>query len=144
MAWYVKFDDLYGSSTAHLHLGWCNAANVQMASRERVGGGAGVGASGGRFSLNDISVGILSDKTAPRLLEAAVKGKVFKKVEIHGTAKSGENEWTYVEIELTEALITSYQLGVLDNSPSTDDILLSLSFDKYKVVYRENPKSGTP
>lgn len=49
-----------------------------------------VGRVGGKMHLEDISLGIITDKALPKLMEAAVKGKVFKKVEIHGTATYGD------------------------------------------------------
>ena len=42
--------------------------------------------------------GVTGGKSLPRLLEAAIKGKVFKKVEIHGTATYGDaGEQTYLK-----------------------------------------------
>ena len=47
------------------------------------------GVTGGTASLSELD-GVTGEtaslKSLPKLLEAAVKGKVFKKVEIHGTA----------------------------------------------------------
>ena len=75
--------------------------------------------------LDDISLGIITDKALPKLLEAAVKGKVFKKVEIHGTATYGDaGEQVYLALELENVQITNYQLGVLDNDAATDDLSL--------------------
>ena len=88
------------------------------------------------MGFEDISIGIISDKATPKLLEAAVKGKVFKKVEIHGTATYGDaGEQTYLAIELENVQITSYQLGVLDNNAATDDLSMSLNFEKYTYAY---------
>ena len=84
-----------------------------------------------------------ADKAAPKLLEAAVKGKVFKKVEIHGTATYGDaGEQTYLAIKLENVQITSYQLGVLDNNAATDDLSLSLNFEKFEYNYWQRDPLG--
>ena len=84
-----------------------------------------------------------TDKSLPKLLEAAVKGKVFKKVEIHGTATYGDaGEQVYLAIDLENVQITSYQLGVLDNNAATDDLQIALNFEKYKSVFTSYSKEG--
>ena len=86
----------------------CNVASVNMSGHKAGGGGTGVGRVGGKMHLEDISMGIITDKALPKLLEAAVKGKVFKKVEIHGTATYGDaGEQVYLAIELENVQITS-------------------------------------
>jgi hypothetical protein len=37
-------------------------------------GGSGVGRVGGKMHYDDVSVGIITDKSLPKLLEAATKG----------------------------------------------------------------------
>jgi type VI secretion system secreted protein Hcp len=143
MAWYAKFDDIKGNSKAKNHIHWINAASVNIGGHKAGGGGTGVGRVGGKMHLEDISLGILNDIGTPRLLEAAVKGKVFKKVEIHGTATYGDaGEQVYLAVELENVQITSYQLGVLDNNAATDDLSLSLNFEKYKTIFTEYGKDG--
>jgi type VI secretion system secreted protein Hcp len=137
MAWYAKFDGIDGSASQSLHQNWINCASVNFGGHKAGGGGTGVGRVGGKMHLEDISIGIIHDRSTAKLLEAAVKGKVFKKVEIHGTAISGKDEQTYLEVKLENVQITSYQLGVLDNNAATDDLSLSLAFDTYKTLFRE-------
>jgi type VI secretion system secreted protein Hcp len=143
MPWYVKFDGVDGSATQRDHIHWTNAVTVNIGGHKAGGGGTGVGRVGGKMHLEDISIGIINDRGVPKLLEAAVKGKIFKKVEIHGTATYGDaGEQVYLKIELENVQITSYQLGVLDNNSATDDLALSLNFEKYKTVFTEYGKDG--
>lgn len=101
-----------------------------------------MGVTNGKMRIADVSIGITSDRSVPKLMEAAVKGRIFRTVEIHGTALSGKDEHTYIELVLEKAQISNYQLGVLDNNPATDDIFITLMFDNYKALYRE--PVGTP
>jgi type VI secretion system Hcp family effector len=135
MAWYAKFDGVDGSGLHKDHKAWCNVASVNMSGHKADGEGTGVGRVGGKMHLEDITLGIITDKALPKLLEAAVKGKVFKKVEIHGTATYGDaGEQVYVGIELENVQITSYQLSVLDNKAATDHLSIAVNFEKYELV----------
>lgn len=143
MAWYAKFDGIDGSSVHKDHTGWCNVAHVNMTGHKAGGGATGSGRVGGKMHLDDISMGIQTDKSLPKLLEAAVKGKVFTKVEIHGTATYGNaGEQVYLAVELENVQITNYQLGVLDNNAATDDMNLALNYEKFKTSYTAYSKEG--
>lgn len=143
MAWYVKFDGINGSSKRKDHVHWIEAVSVNIGGHKAGGGGTGVGRVGGKMHLEDVSVGIINDIGTPKLLEAAVKGSVFKKVEIHGTASYGDaGEQVYLHMELQNVQINNYQLGVLDNNYATDDMLLTLNFEKYKTIFTEYSRDG--
>jgi len=102
MAWYAKIDDLEGSAQHKDHKGWCNVAVCSLGGH-KAGGGTGAGRIGGKMHLEDVTLGIITDKAFPKLIEAAVKGKVFKKVEIEGTATYGDaGEQTYIKVEMTK------------------------------------------
>ena len=137
MAWYAKFDGVDGSGLHKDHKAWCNVASVNMSGHTAGGEGTEVERVGGKMHLEDISLGIITDKKAlPKLLEAAVKGKVFKKVEIHGTATYGDaSEQVYLGIELENVQITSYQLSVLDNKAAADHLSIALNFEKHNLVF---------
>lgn len=143
MAWYVKFDGINGSSSKRDHIHWINAVSVYMGGHKAGGGGTGVGRVGGKMNLEEIVVGIINDIGTPKLLEAAVKGSIFKKVEIHGTASYGDaGEQVYLSVLLENVQISSYQLGVLDNNAATDDISLTLNFEKSKSIFTEYSRDG--
>lgn len=143
MAWYVKFDGVIGSSSNKDHLGWCVAASVRLGSQNtHVTNPSGRGTNAGRLRLEDIQIGLINDAGFPKLAEAAVKGTVFSKVVIHGTAFFKAIEEVYLELEMKNVLIASYQVGVLDNNRATDDMSMSLSFERYKTVYHQFDNQG--
>ena len=135
---------LMASAKARHHVHWTKAVSVNIGGHKAGGGGTGDGRVGGKMHLEDISIGIINDIGTSKLLEAAVKETVFKKVEIHATAIYGERgEQVFLRIELENVQITSYQLGVLDNNAATDDLSLTLNFEKYKTTFTEYGKDGT-
>jgi len=143
MSWYAKFGDIEGSCQHKDHKNWCSAAVVNLGGHKAGGGGTGVARVGGKMHLEDVNIGIISDKATAKLIEAARKGKVIDKVEIEGTATYGDaGEQTYIKVELINAQITSYQLGVLDNDAATDDLSMTLNFEEDKIVFTEYGKDG--
>jgi type VI secretion system Hcp family effector len=144
MAWYAQFDGIEGSSEHKDHKKWINVAHCNLAGHKAGGGQTGSARVGGKMHLEDVSLGIITDKSLPKLMEAAVKGKVFKDVKIHGTATYGDaGEQTYIEVILKNVQITSYQLGVLDNNASTDDLSMTLNFEEYETKFTEYGKDGS-
>ena len=143
MAWYIKFDGIDGSAQHKDHKTWCVAARVNMSGHQAGGGGTGQARVGGKMHLDDITVGIMTDKALPKLLAAAHMGQVFKKVEIHGTATYGNaGEQVYLGVELENVKITNYQLGVLDNDAATDDMSMALNYEAYKTTFTAYNKEG--
>ena len=100
------FDEVAGVDMDPMHTDWPRIDSLFVPSdTDGTPQGTRVG---GPMGFEDISMGIIADKATPKLLEAAVKGKVFKKVEIHGTATYGDaGEQTYLAIELENVQITS-------------------------------------
>jgi type VI secretion system Hcp family effector len=143
MAWYAKFDGVDGSAAHKDHPKWIVVSNMNMRGNKAGGGGTGQGRIGGKLHLEDISLSVVTDKSLPKLLEAAVKGQVFPKVEVHGTATYGNaGEQVYLALELENVQITNYQLGVIDNGSATDDLGLSLNYEKYKTTFTQYSKDG--
>lgn len=143
MAWYVKFDGVDGSSQHKDHKGWCIANSCNMSGHKAGSGGTGVSRVGGKMHIEDVQLGIITDKGLPKLLEASVKGKVFPKVTVHGTATYGDaGEQTYLAVELENVQISSFQLGVLDNNAATDDMSMGLNFEKFKTTFTAFSKDG--
>jgi type VI protein secretion system component Hcp len=130
-----------GGATDKLHFAWTNAAAVQLTGN-MAGGGTGVRLIGGRAHVAEVAIAILRDVSTGKLLETAFNGRVFKKVVIHATAKRGDVDKLYLEVELKNAQITNYQIGVLDNDAATDDVICTLAFDGYKSVYHDADGRG--
>ena len=98
MAWYAKFDGVDGSSKHKDQQGGATWRREHAAATRRAAAARASAASAARCTSRTSRSGIISDKATPKLLEAAVKGKVFKKVEIHGTATYGDaGEQVYLE-----------------------------------------------
>jgi len=139
--WYVKFDGVDGSSTTEGYEGWSDVVGVGLGAEELRAGDTGVARVGGKMHLEDVTLGIITDKAMPKLLEAATKGKVFSKVEIHGTATYGDaGEQVYLAVELENVQISRYRFeGTLDLRQVQD---VHLNFETLRMIFMDRDPSG--
>jgi type VI secretion system Hcp family effector len=83
------------------------------------------------------------DKASPKIAESVCNGKVFPKVEIHLTASyTDAGRVTYYAYELTNVLVTSYNIsgsGQSEDVPTED---FALNFEEIKVIYTEADAKG--
>lgn len=106
-AGFIKFDGIDGESADNDHYGWSDLGSISRLSEE-----------GSQDLVIEVEKEV--DKATPKITEAVVKGKVFPKVEIEFTA----DDDTFLSYELTNVLITSYQVSGDSNSRPVEEIHL--------------------
>jgi type VI secretion system secreted protein Hcp len=72
---------------------------------------SGTGASVGKGQIHDISFSKYTDRASVRLMERAVNGQHIKKGKLSLLKQSGEKKIPYFEVELTDVVVTSFQLA---------------------------------
>jgi type VI secretion system secreted protein Hcp len=102
---------------------------VSFAAGTSAGGSSGKGA--GRASLGEISITKVLDKASTKLFQACASGKHYPKATIT-LRKAGK---PYLSYQLTDVLITSYQLGGAGSGGSAPLESISISFGKIKLQY---------
>jgi len=143
MAWYAKFDGIDGECQHKDHKTWCNAAEFTMSAHKSGGGGTGRARIGGKMHLDDMNLRLDTDKALPKLLDAAGKGNVFSKVTVHGTATyGGAGEQVYLEIALTNVMISNYSFGGRGDDVASNDLQVHLNFEEIKTTYTAYGKDG--
>jgi len=135
-AWYAKFDGIEGSSKDRDHGKWIEILSFDSGTHKPGGGTASPSAP----DLRAFRLEAALDKATPKLLEAAVKGKVIPKVEIHLTGEDGEaSAEPYFIIELTNVSITSFQTGGRADTVPTEE--LTLNYEKARWTYNDSDGS---
>jgi len=142
-AYYIKFDGVEGESAAAGRKGWSELESFSHGMRRSAppAGGGRVGA----LQIKDLVGTKTLDKASPKLAEALLKGVIIPKVWIDLTvvAADGRRE-TYLAYELTNVLITSYELAGSSDSGSYPAEEFSLNFEEIKVTYTEFDNLGRP
>ena len=143
MAAFIKFDGVDGEAQDKDHKNWCDLLSFGQAMHQPGGSATGAARRRGDVVLEDIVCAKELDKASPKLAEATCKGKVFPKVEIHLTASyTDSGRVTYYAYELTNVMVTSYNVsgsGQSEDVPAED---FSLNFEEIKVTYTENDNKG--
>ena len=111
-AGFIKFDGIDGESADKDHYGWCDLSSINLLTDDNDSTRDGQAIA--------IEVEKEVDKATPKITEAVVKGKVFPKVEIQYTADDG----TFLAYELTNVMITSYQVNGDSDSRPVEEIHL--------------------
>jgi type VI secretion system secreted protein Hcp len=136
---YVKFEGAEGESTDAAHKGWSNALSFRQGQSLPVSRAAG-GAAASRAAFEDILITKELDKASPRLAEAACKGRILAKVEIHVTRTLGAGSATYYKYEIKNVIISSYHVRGTSQAVPVDEI--ALNFEEIKVTYTEQDATG--
>lgn len=143
MAAYIKFDGIDGEAQDKDHKGWSDLQSFSQGVHQPGGGATGATRRRGDVILDDIACAKELDKASPKIAEAVCNGKVFPKVEIHLTASTTDaGRKTYYAYELTNVMVTSYNVsgsGQSEDVPAED---FSLNFEEIKVTYTETDKKG--
>jgi type VI secretion system secreted protein Hcp len=143
MAAYIKFDGVDGEAQDKDHKGWSDLLTFGQGLHQPGSGATGATRRRGDVILEDITCTKELDKASPKIAESVCKGKVFPKVEIDLTASyTDEGRVTYYRYELTNVMVTSYNIsgsGQAEDVPVED---FSLNFEEIKVTYTENDAKG--
>jgi type VI secretion system secreted protein Hcp len=105
-------------------------------------GGYGFGSGGGvaKSNVQDVSVSFRQCPASPKLMEACASGKHFDDAVLTCLKAGGDKQEKYLEITLTDVVVSSYQTG-----GSGDDMpieSMSLNFAKVKQEYFKQDDKG--
>ena len=104
-----------------------------------VGTGSGIG----KGQIHDIACSKFTDKSSLKLLERAVNGKPIDSGKLSLLKMSGETKIPYLEVELTNVVVTSYQLSAGSDGQLPMESL-TLHFVKVQSHYKPQGNEGDP
>lgn len=143
MAAYIKFDGVDGEAKDKDHSGWSDLMSFGQGIRQPGSAATGPTRRRGDVILDDIHCNKELDKASPKIAEAVCKGTIYPTVEIDMTASTSDaGRETYYRYELTNVMVTSYNVsgsGQSDEVPIED---ISLNFEEIKVTYTEFDSAG--
>ena len=143
MAAYIKFDGVEGECKDKDHKGWSDLESFSQGSHQPGGSATGATRRRGDVIMEDITCTKELDKASCKIAESICKGKVYPKVEIDVTASyTDAGRVTYYRYELTNVLVTSYNISGAGQSEAVPVEDFSLNFEEIKVTYTENDSKG--
>lgn len=128
--YFLKLDGVEGESTDDRHKGEIDIESFSwgVSNQGSFAGGGGGGA--GKATFQDFHFTKVIDKSSPILMVNTASGKHMKEAILIGMNQNGEK---FLEIKLTDVLITSYQQSGDTGGPPQDQF--SLNFAKIEYSY---------
>jgi|SRR5215208_2186971 len=138
---FLQIDGVTGECAEQAHEGWIDVQSysegLSSASSAGYGGGAGLGT----VSYQDFMITCLLEKAVPNLMAGCADHKHYPKAKLHATKMGGDGKsWTYLEVTLTDVVVTNVSLSGSDNVMPM--VAIGLAFSKIKTEYWEQTKSG--
>jgi len=141
---FIKYDGIDGEATDSKHDKWIDVLSVDWEAHKPGGGETGQSRRRGGVILADMTLTMEFEKSSVKLLEKLLMGEVIPKLEIELTANYGGSRATYLKYELTNVMITSFQMNAIgydETIPPT--VVIGNNFETIKVTYTEFDEAGS-
>ncbi len=144
MAIFANYDGVDGESRDAHHDKWIDLLALDWGVRRPGGGATGQSRRRGAAVVDDMVLTMDYDKASPKLQEKCVKGEVVPKLHVELTATYGGTRVTYLAYELTNVMVTSYQINASGNDEAgPPTVVIANSFEEIKVTYTEFSDDGS-
>ena len=143
-AGYIKFDDINGESQAAGRIDESDVLSWSWSVVREESGETGSTRTRGTPKVEDLVVTKVLDSASVKLLEACIQGKVHPKVTLElERPGAGGAAFTYLAIEMTSVVISSYSVGGAQGEDRPTESV-SMNFDEVKVTYSLQNPDGSP
>jgi len=140
---FIKYDGIDGEATDSKHDKWIDVLSVDWSAHKPGGGVTGQSARRGGAVVEDMTLTMEFERSSPQLLEKLLMGEVIPKLEIELTADYGGSRATYLKYELTNVMITSFQMSASGNDEAgPPTVVIGNNFEEIKVTYTEYDSDG--
>lgn len=143
MAVFAKYDGFDGESKDENHDKWIDVLSIDWGIHRPGGGATGQSRRRGGAVVEDLMLTIEYEKAAPKLQEKCLKGEIIPLLEIEQTSTYGGARATYLKFELTNVMVTSFQVNASGNDEAgPPTVTAGNNFEKIKVTYTEYDDTG--
>lgn len=147
---FVKYDGIDGESKDANHDKWIDILNVDWGVSRPNASAPAQSRRRGAAVVEDMTIAFEYEKSAPKILEQCLKGKVIPKLEIELTSTYGGARATYLRYEMKNVSCTSYsvtgptgeRIGDKTAGEGPPVVVVSNSFEEIKVTYTEYDNEG--
>ncbi len=138
---FLQIDGVGGECVESNHVGWIDVESYQEGLHSSSSAGFGGGAGLGSVSYSDMVVSCQLEKAIPTLMAGCAGNKHYGKAILHATKMEGNKSWNYLEITLTDVVVTAVSFSGSPNA--MPHVSVSLAFSKIKTEYFQQTKEGT-
>jgi type VI secretion system Hcp family effector len=138
---FCKIEGVTGECAEQGHEGWIDVTSYQEGLSSMGSAGYGGGAGVGTVAYQDFVMTCHLEKAIPNLMKGCADHKAYPTVKLNATKMGGKgNSWVYLEITLTDAVVSSVNFAGSDNQ--IPQVSIALNFSKIKTEYWEQNKDG--
>ncbi len=139
--YFLKIEGVAGESTDQNHQGGIAIESWSFGASNPTSVGSG-GLSAGKVQFQDFHFTKTLDKSSPMLMQMVATGEHIKgaTLELCRPSADGASQ-CYLQITLSDIMVTSYQTGGSDGSVPTDQV--SLNFSKIEFSYTPQKADGS-
>jgi type VI secretion system secreted protein Hcp len=137
---FLKMTDVKGESKDKEHAGEMEIESFSWGAIQVGTSAHGTGAGGGKVSLQDFSFVMKTNSASPKLFLNCATGKHLATAKFTAR-KAGGNPQKFLEVTLTDVLVSSFQTGGATASEVPMDSI-SLNFSKIEIEYFAQDEKG--
>ncbi len=144
MGAYAKYMGIDGESKDANHDKWIDVLSIDWGAHKPGGGATGQSRRRGGAVVEDITLTIEYEKSAPVLQEKCCLGEIIPKLVLELTSTYGGARATYLKYELQNVMITSFQTNASGNDDAgPPTVVIGNNFEEIKVTYTEFDDTGS-
>jgi type VI secretion system secreted protein Hcp len=138
---FAKYDGVDGEAKDAHHDKWIDVLNIDWGIHRPMTDGTT--RRRGAPIVEDMRLTMVYDKASPKLMEKCLRGEIIPKLEFEMTATYGGTRATYLKYELTNVMITSYEVHASGNDEAgPPTVVVGNNFEEIKVTYTEYDDDG--
>jgi type VI secretion system secreted protein Hcp len=139
--YFLKLKGIEGESYDHKHKGEIEVESWSWGETQAGTGHSGGGHGAGKVSMQDFHFVMKINKASPKLFLACATGEHIPEA-ILTCRKAGGDQQTFLEVKMTDVLVSSYQTGGSGHSDIVPTDQCSLNFAKIEWDYKEQDQKG--
>ena len=136
---FAKYDGIDGESKDEKHDKWIDVLSIDWGTTQTTDKKGNIVPK-----ISDMTIVFEYEKASPKLVEKSLKGEIIPKLELELTATYGGARATYLKYELTNVMVTSYQVNASGNDEAgPPTVVVGNNFEEIKVTYTEFDDTGS-
>ena len=139
--YFIKIDGIPGESTDKQHKDEVEVISFSWGVTQAGPGPGGGGGGAGKASFQDLHFFARTSKASPELFLACASGQHISSA-VLACRRGGKAQLEFLEVKLSDVLVSSYQIGGSTPEQPLDQV--SLSFTKFELEYVPAGKAGKP
>ena len=139
--YFLKIDGIKGESKDSKHAGEIELDSWSWGESQQGTFASGTGGGAGKVSMQDFHFTMKNNVASPQLFFSCASGKHIKEATLFAR-KAGEKPQEYLQIKLTDVLVSSYNTGGAGHPGELPVDSVSLNFAKIEFAYAPQGPDG--